>query len=332
MHIGHRLKQTSEAQGYETSESCRPLTLGDLRRQRGASQAEVASAMGTAQSSVSRTERQPDILLSTLHQYVQGLGGQLRLYVDIRDERFEIDLPATRRDVEAIAEREFRVVWQDPDSRGFKQIGWLRFGGGQYTFSYTDEARETDSFQPFPSFPSLTDLYKSKELFPFFSGRVMSATSPDFEELTNALGLTRETTTPVELLALGQADSPHDTIHVVPEPIEHENGTSERTFLVSGVRHANEDDPDSVGALVAALEAGALLELRREPTNPKNPRALQLATDDVVVGWVPDYLLDEVHGHLGAQRDLRFAVVKANGSATPWHLRLSCRMTAAPSL
>lgn len=312
------------------SEADPAVTLGDLRRRRGASQAEVASAMGTTQSSVSRTERQPDILLSTLQQYAQGLGGRLRLYVDIGDERFELQLPATRRDAESIVEREFRVVWQDPDSRGLKQIGWLRFGGAQYTFSYTDEARETDSFQPFPPFPSLTSVYKSKELFPFFSGRVMSATSPDFDELTHALGLTRDTATPVELLALGQADSPHDTIHVVPEPIEHEDGTSERTFLVSGVRHANEDDPEAVGAVVSALESGALLELRPEPTNPKNPRALQIATDDVVVGWVPDYLLDEVHGHLGAQRDLRFAVVKANGPATPWHLRLLCRMTAAP--
>lgn len=306
------------------------VTLGDLRRRRGTSQAEVASAMGTTQSSVSRTERQPDVLLSTLHQYVHGLGGQLRLYADIGDERFELQVPATRRDAEPTIEREFRVVWQEPDSRGLKQIGWLRFGGGQYNFSYTEEARETASFHPFPPFPSLTEMYKSKELFPFFSGRVMSATSPNFDELTNALGLTRDNATPVELLALGQADSPHDTIQVVPEPIEYEDGTSERTFLVSGVRHANEDSPDAVGAVVSALEIGELLELRAEPTNPKNPKAIQLATDDVVVGWVPDYLLEEVHGHLGAQRDLRFAVVKANGPATPWHLRLLCRMTAAP--
>lgn len=307
------------------------LTLGDLRRRRGVSQAQVASAMQTTQSSVSRTERQPDILLSTLQHYVQGLGGKLRLYVDLEDERVELQVAATRRDVEALVEREFRIVWQDPHSRGLRHIGWLRFGGGLYTFSYTDEARGSKTFAPFPPFPNLDDTYRSKELFPFFAGRVMSAASPDFDELAGALGLTRDAASPFELLALGQADSPHDTIHVVPEAIEDEEGSSERTFLVSGVRHADEADPGIVSAHVAALSSGAPLELRPEPTNPKNPKALQLASEGLVVGWVPDYLVEEVHGHLEAQHDLRFTVAKANGPEIPWHLRLLCRLTASAS-
>ncbi len=307
------------------------VALGELRRRLGVSQSVVADAMGTTQSSVSRVERQPDILLSTLRDYVGGLGGHLRLFADIHAERFELNLPAARQASGSPSGREFRVVWQDPQSRGLRQVGWLRFDEGRFAFTYTDEARDNDQFAPFPSFPDLDEEYESKELFPFFAGRVLSATNPRFDELASALGLTRKTATPVELLALGQADSPHDTIQVVPEPIEHPDGTVERTFLASGVRHANEDDPGRVSEFVATLGEGDPLELMLEPTNPKNPDALQLASQGVIVGWVPNYLLDEVHAQLRAKRQLRVEVLRANSEQTPWHLRLLCRMTSSPA-
>ena len=58
------------------------LSLSELRRRIGRSQAEVALAIGTTQSGVSRLERQPDMLLSTLDEYVSALGGRLRLVVE----------------------------------------------------------------------------------------------------------------------------------------------------------------------------------------------------------------------------------------------------------
>lgn len=304
-----------------------PLGLGALRRLRGASQSEVASAMGTTQSSVSRTERQPDVLLSTLRQYVDALGGRVRIFAELDGVHVELDLP--HRQASNAAGREFRVVWQDPTTRSFRHIGWLRFVDGLHRFSYTDDARQSDAFVPFPQFPNVHDEYHSKELWPFFSGRVMSATAPQFPELANALGLTPTTATPVELLALGPAETSHDTIHVVPEPTELEDGRTQRAFLVSGVRHAGKADPDAISRRVGALTTGELLLLVAEPTNPTNPEALQLTAGGQVVGWVPNYLLDEVHQHLGAGRSLTFTVLRANGPDTPWHLRLLAQMTAA---
>lgn len=62
----------------------------------------------------------------------------------------------------------------------------------------------------------------------------------------------------------------------------------------------------------------------------KNPRALQLAAGDNPVGWVPDYLVEEVHGYMRSGRSLSFSVARANGPDVPWHLRLLCQLTVEP--
>lgn len=56
-------------------------TLRELRRHRGRTQADLARALATGQSDVSKLERRPDLQLSTLHRYVEALGGRLEVRV-----------------------------------------------------------------------------------------------------------------------------------------------------------------------------------------------------------------------------------------------------------
>lgn len=304
------------------------MSLAELRHRRGQSQAQLAMAMGTNQSGVSRIERQPDVHVSTLASYVAALGGRLRVVAEFDDEPTELRVAAMDT-VEVPPHREYRVIWQDEATRALVSVGWLQFTGDSYRFSYTDEARQHESFAPFPSFPDYDEVYRSKELFPFFAGRLVSAADPRFEVLLDALGLTRDEATPAELLSRAPTDSPHDTIQVVPEPIEDADGTLVRTFLVSGVRHAVERQRRKVTAVLDRVEAGQELAIVDEPDNPSNPRALSLVADQSVVGWIPDYLVDEVHGYLRAGRSVAVQVIRVNGEGTPWHLRLLCRMEAA---
>lgn len=303
------------------------VPLSELRKRLGRSQVEVAIAIGTTQSGVSRIERQPDIRLSTLDEYVSALGGQLHLVVEHEAGRTEIALPALRRHRTESQRREYRVIWQDQATRALVHVGWLEFTGDEFVFSYTEDAKSNPSFNPFPPFPLLDKTYKSIELFPFFSVRLISTADPRFDAIIDALGLTRDRATPAELLATSPSESPHDTIQVIPEPIEMPDGTLIRRFLVSGIRHADEQNPDRVSQLVDTLKPDTRLQLVPEPTNPKNPRALQLAAEGTVIGWVPDYLVDEIHTYLKGKRPLSFVVERANGPATPWHLRVLCRLT-----
>lgn len=306
------------------------ISLSELRKRLGRSQAQVANAIGTTQSGVSRIERQADIHVSTLSDFITALGGRLRLVVEHRGGPTELEIPSIRQQRHSDQRREYRVIWQDKATRGLVHVGWLEFTGEEFVFSYTKQASSHPGFQPFPSFPSFDETYRSADLFPCFSVRLTSTADPQYDAVLDALGLTRESATPAELLARAPSDSPHDTIQVVPEPTETSAGVLTRTFLVSGVRHANAQDQEGVGRLISDLADGDPLELVPEPDNPENPLALQLAARGKLVGWVPDYLVDEIQDYMRSNRALTFTVERANGPDVPWHLRLLCRLTVRP--
>jgi transcriptional regulator with XRE-family HTH domain len=57
--------------------------LRELRRIAGKAQADIASALNITQPSVSKIEKQTDMHLSTLRNYVEAVGGELELTVKL---------------------------------------------------------------------------------------------------------------------------------------------------------------------------------------------------------------------------------------------------------
>jgi DNA-binding XRE family transcriptional regulator len=55
------------------------LTLRDLRKAHELTQEKVAALLGVKQGSISDLEKRSDILLSTLREYIEALGGELQL-------------------------------------------------------------------------------------------------------------------------------------------------------------------------------------------------------------------------------------------------------------
>lgn len=75
------------------------LTLRDLRRALGCTQAMLAQRLNIGQETVSRYERRTDMLLSTLRSYLRAMGGELELVVRFNDR------PAVRiQSLEDVAE------------------------------------------------------------------------------------------------------------------------------------------------------------------------------------------------------------------------------------
>ena len=70
------------------------IGLAMIRRAADLTQAELAEVLGVGQAAVAKMERRPDLLLSTLRAYLQGLGGHARLIVefDDGDRQIELDL------------------------------------------------------------------------------------------------------------------------------------------------------------------------------------------------------------------------------------------------
>jgi hypothetical protein len=74
------------------------ISLVELRRRRGLTQAALGRRLGAAQSDVSKLERRGDLRLSTLRAYVEATGGRLRLIATYPDETVEIGLNKPGKD------------------------------------------------------------------------------------------------------------------------------------------------------------------------------------------------------------------------------------------
>jgi transcriptional regulator with XRE-family HTH domain len=70
------------------------LKLAELREERDLTQANLAGVLQVSQRRVSGIERQEDLYLSTLSNYVEALGGHLKLEAVFPDEEVELDLLA----------------------------------------------------------------------------------------------------------------------------------------------------------------------------------------------------------------------------------------------
>ncbi len=231
--------------------------------------------------------------------------------------------PSTSSTVDA---RRLFLVWQDPETRAFAPVGALvREPGGAYAFRYIRRALELHEFRPLASFPELDQIYRFSQLPPFFENRIMSSRRPDYAAFIATLDLSLEDATPFEVLARTGGGRATDTFHVVADPERQADGSLITRFLAHGLRYLSGADERA-----AALVPGQRLLLRREPTNPVNPRALLMdAADDEPVGYVPDWMLPYVYD-LTSQDPGHALIVERVNPAAPVHLRLLCRLEAIP--
>ena len=71
------------------------IALAELRKQRGATQTDLAEVLDVTQANISRIEHEEDLYLSTLRDYVAALGGELELVAVFPDTT--VTLAPTRR-------------------------------------------------------------------------------------------------------------------------------------------------------------------------------------------------------------------------------------------
>ena len=76
------------------------------------------------------------------------------------------------------------IAWQDPESRKIIPVGRLLRLQGGYEFAYIGSVHEARArgFAPLVTFPELGQVYRSVELPPLFSNRLMSSARRDFAE------------------------------------------------------------------------------------------------------------------------------------------------------
>lgn len=219
--------------------------------------------------------------------------------------------------------RRVLLIWQNPHTRGFVRVGELEtLTDGGFTFSYTDQARQDPAFTPLAQYPDLSSVYRSTSLPAFFANRLMSDRRRSYPEYVSQLGLT-EPADPIEMLVRTGGPRATDTFHIVDDLCDLADGTVVSRFFASAIRHVEGADDR-----VAELRPGQELALRPDPENPKNDRALLLdVRSEAPVGYVPDWLVDDVHRLWQEAHTVKITVDRINPGA-PYHLRLLCRLEA----
>ena len=210
----------------------------------------------------------------------------------------------------------FLVTWRSRVTQRTHPVGVLTAAPEDYRFEYLSDVGQIEDFRAFVNFPDLSREYRSNRLFPFFSQRVMDPRRSDYKAYIAALGLA-ENASQVDVLGRASGARKGDTVQVILEPRIAPDGGVDHTFLLSGVRHA----PGNAPAAIDQLTSGARLTIREQPENRVNPQALLVCTtEDQVLGWVPDALLDFVHQVVSGHYQLTAS--RVNGSEWPSQLRV----------
>lgn len=213
------------------------------------------------------------------------------------------------------------VAWQDPDSRRILPIGRVTFGSGGYEFVYIKAAKLAldRGFLPLLSFPNIDQAYRSREMMPLLHNRLVQHSRPDYQEYLDQLGLNATPPEAFEVLSRSGGRRTTDKLELFGPPSDTGDGQLCSVVLARGIRHV-------VGAeaSIASLENGAQLSVQRDSRNEHNPHALKLEHHGTTIGFLPDYLANELSGDPSS---IRAVVLKVNLPPAPVHHRLLVAVT-----
>jgi hypothetical protein len=218
------------------------------------------------------------------------------------------------------------VNWQDETSRQIFPVGRLVTLGGEagYEFAYIAAARDAQQFgfAPFEAFPDIEQVYQATELPAFFKNRLLQRGRPDYPQYLQELGLEPADATPVKILARSGGRRITDPLEVFAELIP-VGDRFEAHFFVRGIRYLEGAEDSAL-----QLRPGDRLRLAHEPSNKVNSNAhLVICHDDHAVGYVPDYLVDDLKELVERDDSLRVEVVRVNQPPAPSQQRLLCKLS-----
>jgi hypothetical protein len=223
------------------------------------------------------------------------------------------------------------AAWQNPSSRSIVPVArLLRDAQGAYEFAYIRQAElaREQGFCPFVTFPELERVYRSAELPPLFTNRLMPSSRPDFPAFVSQLSLDQHAD-PLDILARSGGRRATDTIEVFSPPTFSNEGQAETFVLARGTRHVPGAE-DAIGG----LSAGEVLLVMHDLQNPFGKHALALRTEgQAMVGYLPDYLaLELARTDASTVAALSVTVERVNAPPAPSSHRLLCRVVLPESL
>lgn len=223
------------------------------------------------------------------------------------------------------------IAWRGgtPERGEWSPVARLTHEGGEYRFVYTEGARTLRGFHPFPGMGDLDAEYRSRELFPMLTNRLLSKSRPEYDAWLTWSGFDpKNPPDPLAVLGVTEGIRQTDALEVFPRPVRDAQGNFETRFFLHGLRFA---EPRALER-VAMLQTGDVLRVEFEDHNENHSEAVAVLDDGAErlrLGYVPRYLARDVralvaHGGMGAI-DLRVA---RHNQGAPLQMRLLCTLKA----
>jgi hypothetical protein len=191
------------------------------------------------------------------------------------------------------------ITWQEPESRRIFPIARLMgLAGGAYEFAYIQAAVAAISrgFDGLPGFEDLKQVYVSADLPRLFDNRLPArGRHGAAQDASQLIGEGLDAAPITILVPLG--DGQNERLEAFAPPLPTPAGVYVGVFWVRGVGRiaGSEEAP-------LALHPHERVKLLAEPDNAYNPRALRVVSaDDMPIGYVPDYLANELSAAAGAE-------------------------------
>jgi hypothetical protein len=232
------------------------------------------------------------------------------------------------------------VAWQDPVSRRIFPVARLtRRRSGEYELRYIGAVRaaEQHGFTGLPGFEDREAWHVSPELPAIFrerpaprqrvpsepAGQVAGASGELIGELLDA--------TPISLFVRRRPGDAAERLEAFAPPLRAADGRRWGVFEARAVGRVQESLE-----VLAALAPHERVLVRAEPDNPYNSHALLIVRrDGAPLGYVPDYLANELAAVAGRPEQLELEVLESRRvtfAPAPVVYRVLCRYTCPPEL
>ena len=221
------------------------------------------------------------------------------------------------------------IAWRSHDTdRAWSPIGRLdRHADNDFRFYYTNGSNR-DGFRLFPGMTERTQVYKSKELFPMFSNRVLSSRRAEYRQYLDWSGFDGDTPPdPLAILQVTEGRRSTDYFEVFPNPSPDESGNYHFRFFLHGIERM---DP-STQHRANQLETGERLLCMYDIQNQYDPLAVAMRTEDDrrIVCYLPRYLTRDLHSIVdGCDPEYVNIQVRKLNKDAPLQFRVLCDMTA----
>jgi hypothetical protein len=209
------------------------------------------------------------------------------------------------------------LIWQNEETRQRYHVGTLIHQNDMFFFKYETDKRHRglkeamdNGYLRHLAFPDLNKVYSSSELFGPFARRVPNERRPDFPDLLNSYGLSKDYTQ-MDLLRATGGRLGTDSYELVA-PIYLYDNQFDFDFYIAGWRHWN--DEEAIHQITKSMR----LVLEREPSNPEDPHAVAVKTTSWnKLGYIPSFYSEFMDQALQSHCQYELSILSVNREARP---------------